>query len=153
MKLVRWMGIGLIVSFLVAGAAVTIPGAASGIHSLFQPSHSSGSAQPAWNSGNLCNSISYPGPGDVTCVSLVSAASYPLWYNFSAGEVQGGTVTVTVYGSADCINLNFHSFYSTIVVDLLGSYYACPGTGIGVSTASSSSGVNIVINSEETPSR
>jgi hypothetical protein len=149
MKLVRWMGIGLVVSFLIAGATVAIPGAATGIHSLFQPqgiTPSGGSPQPAWNTGNLCNSISYPGPGNVTCVSLVSQASYPLWYNFSAGEVQGGTVTVAIYGSADCINLNFHSFYTTIVIDLLGSGYSCPASGVSGSPVGP--GVNVAINSE-----
>ncbi|MGP8075830.1 MAG: hypothetical protein ACLP8Y_03720 [Thermoplasmata archaeon] len=102
------------------------------------------SIEPNWNSGNLCDSISYTGPGDVTCVSLVSEAPFPLWYNFSAGTIQGGTVTVVVYGSADCINLNFHSFYSTIVIDLLGSDYSCPATP----ASAGGPGVNVVVNSE-----
>jgi len=149
MKIVGWLGIGLIVSFLVAGAAVTIPGAASGIQSFVMPSHGntgsvSAAPQPAWNTGNLCTPSGL-GTADVSCVSLVSAASYPLWYNFSAGELQGGTVTVTIYGSSDCINLNFHSFYTTIVVNIYGSHYSCPGTGIdGVAGP----GVNVVVNSE-----
>lgn len=153
MKVAGWLGVGLVVSLMVVGAAFAIPGAASGFQSLVKPQQAIPSMspnQPAWNTGNLCTTISYPGPGDVTCVSLVSKSPVPLWYNFSAGEVQGGTVTVAVYGSADCINLNFHSFYSTIVVDLLGSDYSCTATGppLPIGSASGIPGVNVVINSE-----
>jgi hypothetical protein len=136
---------------MVAGAAAVMPGAASGIHSLLQPSENHpamGSPQPSWNTGNLCTTITYGGPGDVNCVSLVSASPYPLWYNFSAGQVQGGTVVVTIQGSTDCINLNFHSFYSTIVVRLLGSDYSCSSSILGPAAATAPSGVNIAVNSE-----
>ncbi|MGP8075475.1 MAG: hypothetical protein ACLP8Y_01880 [Thermoplasmata archaeon] len=158
MKVVGWLGIGLVAAFMVGATMFAIPGPSSGVQSLGKteiaiPALSPN--QPEWNSGNLCSTISYPGPGDVTCVSLVSSSSVPLWYNFSAGTVQGGTVTVVVDGSADCINLNFHSFYSTIMIELEGSYYSCAGfvgsgppptvASVGVN---SPAGLNVVVNSE-----
>jgi hypothetical protein len=150
MKLVRWMGIGLVVTFLVAGATVAIPGAAAGIHQFLSPSAgmnpSGGSPQPNWNSGNLCTP-SVVG-GNTTCVNLVSQSAVPLWYNFSAGEFQGGNVTISIFGSSDCINLNFHSFYTNIVLILYGSTYSCPASSTSGAPVGSGPGVNVAINSE-----
>lgn len=124
------MGIGLITAVLVVGALSAIPTAATGVLSAIGVSpaaSSSSSSQPVWNSGNLCSWISdNPVTGDVNCVSLASDSYAPLWYNFSAGEVQGGVVNVWVYGSNDCIYMNFHSFDTTINIHLFGSDYSCP---------------------------
>ena len=149
MKVIGWLGIGLVVSFMIAAAAFAIPGAVAGHPSLKETTTTPAMSpnQPAWNTGNLCTELTNPGPGDYTCVNLQSAAPVPLWWNFSAGEVQGGTVTVVIYGSADCINLNFHSFYTTIIIELYGSWYSCPA-GISPSSVSNTPGVNIAINSE-----
>jgi hypothetical protein len=56
-------------------------------------------------------------------------------------------VTVIVAGSEDCINLNFHSFYTTLVVELAGSSYSCQSFG-GPDDSPFVAGVNIAINSE-----
>jgi len=148
MKVIVWLGIGLVAAVMVGAAVFNLPSARAGVQSVLTPSHSPSphEPEPAWSSGNLCSSIAYPSAGDITCVSLVSAASYPLWWNFTEvpAETVGGLVTVAVYGSADCINLNFHSFYTAIVVDLYGSDYSCPGSGSG----GGDPGVNVVINSE-----
>ena len=129
MRRAAWVGVGVVATLVVAMAVTVIPGSATGVQSLLGVSTSTPSSStngPAWNSGNLCGSISYgPGPGDVNCVSDVSNSPTPLSYNFSAGSVQGGIVNVTIYGSNDCIYLNFHSFYTTLNINLLGSGYKC----------------------------
>lgn len=127
--------------------AFAIPAGTCGSGGLPPPSGTFDTDPPAWTSGNLCSSISYPGPGDITCVSLVSQAPNPLWWNFTEvpAKIQGGTVTVDIFGSADCINLNFHSFYTTIVINLFGSVYACASP---VGEGALAPGINIVINSE-----
>lgn len=133
MRRAGWLGIGIIVTFVVAGTVSVIPATATTIQSLLGTSGltaSSTSGEPAWNTGNLCTSIFYSGPGDVSCVSKISNSQSPLWYNFSAGTVERGTVTVSIYGSNDCIYMNFHSFYTTVNIYLLGNDYFC-GTGHG----------------------
>jgi hypothetical protein len=130
MSSARWLGIGLVVTLVMAGAVSFAPSTARILQSQSGTSAvgvSSAQSQPSWNTGNLCNALTYgPGPGDVTCLSYVSHSPYPLWYNFSAGSVTGGTVNVTILGSDECIYLNFHSFFTTINIHLVGSGYACP---------------------------
>jgi hypothetical protein len=130
MRRAAWFAIGVVATLVVAMAVTEIPVATAGVESFLGMSvatTSSDPSEPAWNTGNLCSSITYgPGPGNVTCVSHISNSAVPLTYNFSAGKVQGGVVNVTIYGSNDCIYLNFHSFYTTLNIDLLGSGYACP---------------------------
>jgi len=146
MKVIGWLGVGVVALFMIAGAMFAIPGAAAGVQSFAGMSHStpaSASSSVNWNSGNLCVPQGL-GTKDVTCTS--GASGQMLWFNFSSGELQGGLVTVTILGGADCINLNFHSFYTAIVVNLYSSGYICP-SGQGAPTATGP-GVNIVVNSE-----
>lgn len=139
MKL-RWVGVGSLASVVLV---VTIMSMASASTAINPAMGGYLSIQPKWNSGNLCTSlVTNPVAKTVTCTSTYSADPTPLWYNFSAGEVTGVTFTVYVYGSADCINMNFHSFYSAIVINLIGSEFACGGAP-GLTP-----GVNIVVNSE-----
>ncbi|MGA8542785.1 MAG: hypothetical protein WB947_04510 [Thermoplasmata archaeon] len=136
-------------SLMVTAVIITVPGAAAGFQSLARPGAISASGdppvfleiQPAWNTGNLCPGTVPNAAGNAVCVNLVSASSVPLWYNLSAGEVKGGTINVYIYGSDDCIYLNFHSFDSTINVVTYGSDYSCSATG-------GDPGLNIVVNSE-----
>jgi len=150
MKLVGWLGVALVVTFMVGAVIFVFPGAVSGVSSFLTPNGGNPhQPEPTWSSGNLCSSISYPGPGDITCVSLQSDSSVPLWWNFSEvpAETEHGTITVVIYGSSDCINMNFHSFYSAIVIDLKGSDYSCLPFAAGL-PAGTTAGVNIVVNSE-----
>jgi hypothetical protein len=115
---------------VAAGAVSVIPATASSVQTLLGFAATTGSADghaPVWNTGNLCSSISYgPNPGDVTCVSNISNSKTPLWYNFSTPpNILGGVVNVSIYGSHDCIYINFKSFGSTINVVVAGSGYAC----------------------------
>jgi len=148
MKVIGWLGVALVLTTLVAGIVVAVPGIVTGASSFGRGSTVSAASSgdpPAWGSGNLCTPVVGPGPADFTCVNGLSSSPVPLWYNFSAPMgIQGGTVLVTIKGSEDCINLNFHSFYSTIVIQLLGSSYSCPTSG----GQGSDPGVNVVINSE-----
>lgn len=148
MKVVVWLGLVFVATVMVAGAALVIPGVVTGSgFSAVSPVSVATSSQPVWNSGNLCGPsgpTTGPALGDVTCVSLVSASTVPLWYNFSGGEVENGVINVVVYGSSDCINMNFHSFYSTIVITLKGSSYSCPSS----SGPPDGPGVNVVMNAE-----
>jgi len=128
MRRTTWFGIGVVLVMIVAGAVSILPGAASGLSSFLGTSVNGAAvtSEPAWNSGYLCSSISYgPNPGDVTCVSQISDSQVPLTYNFSAGTVRNGVVNVSIYGSRDCVDLNFASFFTTINLDLFGSGYSC----------------------------
>lgn len=150
MKVIGWLGIALVLTTVVAGAVVAIPGIAAGASSFGRSSSvaAASSDPPAWGTGNLCTPVVGPGPADFTCVSDVSSSPVALWYNFSAPMgIQGGTVLVQIKGSEDCIYLNFHSFYSTIVIQLLGSFYSCPASG-GGSPGATGPGINVVVNSE-----
>lgn len=115
---------------VAAATLAVIPGAATVVQSLSGSSvaTSSSDTQPTWNSGNLCTPTAGPSAGDWNCVSIISKAPYPLWYNFSAGEIQGGVVNIWIYGSNDCIYLNFHSFDTKINIYLYGSEYSCPSS-------------------------
>lgn len=146
MKRVAWLGIGLAVTVLVVGAIGLNSATASGVQTFLGLSNGSGSSDavsPVWNSGNLCTSIHYgPSKGDISCVSRISGAPYPLWYNFSAGGVKGATVNVTIYGSRDCINLNFKDTIGGVInIHLFGSDYSCPASsGHGKGWSSPASG-------------
>lgn len=128
MKIFAWVGLGVVVAVLIGGSAAAIPGLVLG-HENAAPSSSGAvfsTTEPAWNTGNLCQQLTTVGTV-VTCDSYQSASPVNLYWNFSSGEVQGMTFNVVVYGSVDCIIMNFHSFYSTINIDLKGSNYACGG--------------------------
>jgi hypothetical protein len=139
---------GLIVAIFVVGAMSVAPASASGIQALGGAAGSTSTAatdQPNWNAGNLCHSISGIGTANVNCVSYASNSRVPLTYNFSAGKLQGGTVNVWIYGSNDCIYLNFHSFYTNITIHLMGSDYGCASSsshGWGGNSVLSAGGTN-----------
>lgn len=135
MKL-RWLGVG---SAATAIFVVTIVSLASA--SAMTPGGNYLQIQPKWNTGNLCTPTF--GPLREACDSSYSADPTPLWYNFSAGNVRGVSYWVNVTGSADCIYLNFHGFYGTITINLIGSEFACKSL-----TGGTAPGVNIVVNSE-----
>jgi hypothetical protein len=128
MRKASWLGFGLIAAAVIAGAAILAPAGGLGIPSpLALAGSSSGhTPEPNWNSGNLCRAVfNNPYPGYDQCVSYVSDSKAPLWYNFSAGKVENGVVNVTIYGSNDCVFLNFHSFDTTINLHLYGTGYTC----------------------------
>jgi len=130
MRRAGWLGVGLIVTIVLAGAVTVVPATATNVSSLLESSAVASSAstyQPVWNSGNLCNSIhTGPGPGDISCRSTISNSQYPLWYNFSAGGNPGAVVNVTIYGSNDCINMNFRGVYEGVInIVLYGTDYSC----------------------------
>jgi len=133
MKRAGWLGIGLVATILVVGALGLNPATASNVQSFLGISSTSGSSDPVlpvWNSGNLCSAMEHgPGPGDINCVSWISNAPYPLWYNFSGGGSKGGTVNVTILGSHDCININFRNTMNGVInIRLFGSDYSCPAS-------------------------
>jgi len=151
MKVVGWLGIGIVAAVMIGFGVFAMPGAATSVQSFLTSDHGNPhQPEPVWSSGNLCSSITYYGKGDITCTSLISAAPYPLWWNFTEvpAETEHGTVTVDIAGSEDCINLNFHSFYTTIVVELAGSDYSCVAFAGSGGVPGSPSGVNIAVNSE-----
>ena len=111
----------------VAGMLSALPGAATGSPATgATPAGASAAAdpQPIWNSGNLC-SPSGINTSTVTCVSWYHWGHPVLWYNFSAYEQTGGVVNIWIFGSHECIYLNFHSFDTTVNIHLLGSDYSC----------------------------
>ncbi len=131
-SLARWMGLGAVVAIGIAGILVVFPAigmqlpGTGATPAVTTPSASS-TDPPNWNTGNLCTYLTTgPAPGDVQCTNVASHVPYALWWNFSAGEVEGGIVNVTIKGSYDCIYLNFHSFDTTINIFVTGSHYACP---------------------------
>jgi hypothetical protein len=162
MKRVGWLSVGIVLVIAAASAISLAPSIASAARG---PSTSpaiipAGSSEPTWNSGNLCTTLqtttTVSGHIVVTCNAETSGnLTYTpnLWYNFSAGEVENTYIyDVWIYGSLDCINLNFHSFYSEINIYLLGSGYVCPTAGgpnqVNSPAGSSAPGVNVVVNSE-----
>ena len=148
MKILGWLSIGLVAGLMVLAAAVALPATVGAGRSGLTPlGGGSGpfSSEPAWNTGNMCTPTTGPGP-TVTCNQRGDGVAYPLWYNFSALEVQHGFLNVNLYGSADCFNLNFHSFYWTINVTIYGSSEKCAPSPNP--DAPATQGVNIVVNSE-----
>jgi hypothetical protein len=135
----KWIGLTLavvaVMTFAALAAAAPLGAAATPAHSA--PAVATPAASPSWNTGNLCSSYTTKTLGGdlyITCVGDQSDAN--LWWNFSTPE--NTVIQVTEQGSGDCINLNFASFYNTILVTLQGSNYVCPEAG----------GVNIALNSE-----
>ncbi len=127
MRMQRWVGLGVAIVVVAAVTVSLFPSATAGLASLVgapKTLDSTGASEPNWNAGNLCYAYGI-GTTKVLCVSTISNAREPLTYNFSAGELLGGTVNVWIYGSNDCVYLNFHSFYTTINIHLLGTGYAC----------------------------
>lgn len=136
-----WIGVGLIASVVIVGAAFIVPVAGLGLPTALAPVKAASSPttpEPVWNTGNLCTAVfNDPNPGDVQCVSDISNSKAPLWYNFSSpGKVKGGVVNVTILGSHDCIFLNFHSIDTTLNITILGSGYACAYASNGTITGS-----------------
>lgn len=124
-----WWKFGVIAAVVAVGVMGLVPGASASIASdlgLAPAVTTSTTLTPHWNTGNLCSAVfNDPAKGDVQCVSTISNSPVPLTYNFSAGTTRYGVVNITIQGSKDCIYLNFHSFYTTIDITVLGSGYGC----------------------------
>lgn len=154
MKLIAKAGIGIAVASLIGMAFLAFPSVAgftpmSGSMSSNVP-YLGPTAKPMWNAGNLCTTVTQAGNIE-TCTATVSG--YPghpavLYWNFTntPNTVQGNTTNINIEGSWDCIIINIHSFYSTININLLGSFYSCAGTPVLGGAVTSS--VNVAINSE-----
>ncbi len=136
MKRWMWLSVALAVTMTFAAFAAVAP-----LGSAASPTHPAAAVDPAatpvWNTGNLCTSLTTGSMGGETYITCIGDQSdQNVWWNFSTPE--DTVLQVTEQGSNDCINLNFASFYNTILLTLQGSNYHCSGTA----------GVNIVINSE-----
>lgn len=154
MKLIAKAGIGIVVVVSLIGMAFVAFPAAAGFTPMAGSTTSNfpimSPGNPGWNTGNLCTTITTVGT-TVTCTATASGtpgSPLVLNYNFAntPEHAQGWTDNINIEGSYDCIIINVHSFYSTINVNLDGSYYSCAGTpalGAGVSSS-----VNFAINSE-----
>ena len=169
MKRLGWLSVGLVLTIAIAAVAYAAPAVATSVKGT-SPSTAitPAGSNPVWNTGNACQAPNgYITTGTVgghpylTC-TVTAQGTYNiftgqitptnLWWNFSAGETQGVILSVEVGGSWDCLNFNFHSFYGQINIILGGSgYYCAPAGGVLTGSAgptSSTSGVNVAINSE-----
>ncbi len=143
MSALKWLGLGAVAALVLAAVVVAVPLTLAGNGSPAAAVPSTSASDPAWGAGNLCTSSLGDPAADFTCVSTQSFST--LWLNLSSYETEHVTETILIVGSFDCINLNFHSFYSTIVINLEGSSYSCPAIG---DSNLPSPGLNIAINSE-----
>jgi hypothetical protein len=137
MKRWVWLSVAVALTMTFAALAAAAPLGATASPARSTPAVAVPDTTPVWNTGNLCSSYTTATLGGklyITCVGDQSDQN--VWWNFSTSE--NTVIQVTEQGSGDCINLNFLSFYNTILVTLQGSNYACPDQ----------SGVNIVLNSE-----
>jgi hypothetical protein len=169
MKRLAWLSVGLVLTIAIASAAYAAPAFATSLKG-GSPSAAitAGAGEPNWNMGNACAAPdgtmsvgTYNGHPYELCNVEVSGSSNPftgqynpvmLWWNFSAGETQGMIFTVQVFGSVDCLTFNFHGFYGTVDLILMGSQYVCPSQGGVVAGVhgqpAGAPGVNVAINSE-----
>jgi hypothetical protein len=168
MKRLGWLSVGLVLTIAIAGAVYAAPAVATTISgTLPSAAITASTSEPNWGNGNACSgsngTISYaPEDGHASIYCQVTASgSYNvftgettplyLYWNFTANETQGMIMTVEVYGSVDCLTFNFHGFYGTVNIVLLGSGYYCAPSGgavAGGSGPSGNPGVNVAINSE-----
>jgi hypothetical protein len=137
MKRLVWLSVALALTMTLAAVALAAPSGAAASPARSAPAVANPDTAPSWNTGNLCTSYTTATIGGdlyITCVGDQSDQN--IWWNFSTPE--NTVIQVTEQGSGDCINLNFASFYNTILVTLQGSNYYCSEGG----------GVNIALNSE-----
>jgi len=153
MKLIAKAGIGVVVASLIGMAFLAFPSVA-GIAPMAGSMSSNmpmlGPPNPGWNTGNLCTTITTVGMVE-TCTSTQSGfpgSPLVLNYNFenTPATAEGWTLNINVEGSYDCLIINVHSFYSTVNLNLDGSFYSCAGTSVLGGAVTSS--VNVAINSE-----
>jgi hypothetical protein len=168
MKRLGWLSVGLVLTIAIA-AAVSVAPAFATSQKAGSPAAAvaAPSANPAWNTGNACVAPdgtmtigTYDGHPYELCNVEVSGTSNPftgtydpvnLWWNFNANETQGMIFEVQVFGSVDCLTFNFHSFYGTVDIILMGSQYVCMpsgGTSGIAGQPAGAPGVNVAINSE-----